>query len=69
MICNVYKKNPVFNETIIVRAKKITHFQTKFTRLIAKYEKKHEVIFNGIPIMSAMEKYFLSRKQNTSRTS
>jgi hypothetical protein len=28
-----------------------------------------EVVFNGMPTMSGLEKYFIDRNQNTSRTS
>jgi glutaredoxin len=53
------------------------HYFEDHPEIVERYNIKHspliivddEVIFNGMPTMSAMEKYFMSRKQNDSRPS
>lgn len=53
------------------------HYFEEHPELVERYNIKHspliivddEVIFNGMPTISAMEKYFMSRKQNDSRSS
>ena len=48
-----------------------------YPELVESYNIKHspliivddEVVFNGMPTMSGLEKYFIDRNQNTSRTS
>ena len=53
------------------------HYFEEHPELVERYNIKHspliivddEVIFNGMPTISAMEKHFMSRKQNDSRSS
>ena len=53
------------------------HYFEEHPELVEKYNIRNspiiivdeEVIFNGMPTISAMEKYFMNRKQNDSRSS